>query len=434
MSKHRNIFLGDLLMTLFDRRRTVGEAADKRDIGALCRALMSEQGEISGLQLAGAILARYRGLDDNAKTAFFTSLCTAYDIDARLLAQLAERYAKAPNSEAFVALQQVAEPRRQELLRRLNQVPGGTAELVNMRVDLLARIAAHPDFQRIDWDFVHLLRSWFNRGFLVLRQISWDSSAKILERIVAHEAVHAINDWEDLRRRLHPPDRRCFAFFHPTMPDEPLIFVEVALTSAIPEAIDDLLREDRDPLRSAQMTTAAFYSISNCQKGLQGISFGNLLIKQVVDELSRELPQLETFVTLSPLPGFAAWIGSLPDPRLSNRLLAGGGEPAELRALASRYLADEKRIDGLPLDPVARFHLGNGAIIHDVHADADKTENGQAQSLGVMVNYLYDLSQTEKNHEAFVGKRAVAAHKSVRALAKTVAIGKAGDKDDQPAL
>ena len=416
----RNRFLGDLLSQLFDRRSLMRGKDDKRDIYELCAALLSAEGEVSGLRLASTILARYAALNDEEKTLFFVFLNTELDIDAQAVAALAASYANAPTPALFNDLCLASEPTRQELLRRLNQPVGATAELVAMRVDLLTRLKDNPDLARTNRDFVHLLRSWFNRGFLVLKQINWDTPARILDKIVAYEAVHQINDWDDLRRRLYPPDRRCFAFFHPAMPDEPLIFVEVALTDAIPGSIDAVLSDHRTPLEADQAKTAVFYSISNCQKGLTGISFGNLLIKQVVAELSLECPQIDAYVTLSPIPGLNRWLATQTEDAANGEatqaVLDQTAHPDTVRALAARYLLDAKRDDGLPLDPVARFHLGNGAEIFDVHAAADTSANGVAQSSGAMVNYLYDLTQTERNHEGFVMTKAVAASRAMKAL------------------
>jgi len=416
----RNRFLGDLLSQLFDRRSLMRGKDDKRDIYELCAALLSAEGEVSGLRLASTILARYAALNDEEKTLFFVFLNTELDIDAQAVAALAASYANAPTPALFNDLCLASEPTRQELLRRLNQPVGATAELVAMRVDLLTRLKDNPDLARTNRDFVHLLRSWFNRGFLVLKQINWDTPARILDKIVAYEAVHQINDWDDLRRRLYPPDRRCFAFFHPAMPDEPLIFVEVALTDAIPGSIDAVLSDHRTPLEADQAKTAVFYSISNCQKGLTGISFGNLLIKQVVAELSLECPQIDAYVTLSPIPGLNRWLATQTEDAANGQatqaVLDQTAHPDTVRALAARYLLDAKRDDGLPLDPVARFHLGNGAEIFDVHAAADTSANGVAQSSGAMVNYLYDLTQTERNHEGFVMTKAVAASRAMKAL------------------
>ena len=416
----RNRFLGDILSQLFDRRGLMRGKDDNRDIFELCAALLSSEGEVSGLRLASSVLARYATLNDDEKAAFFTYLNTELEIDAPHIAELANSYAEAPTPDLFKSLCHAAEPKRQELLRRLNQPVGATAELVAMRVDLLKLLKTNPDLARTNIDFVHLLRSWFNRGFLVLQQISWDTPARILDKIVAYEAVHEINDWDDLRRRLYPPDRRCFAFFHPAMPDEPLIFVEVALTETIPGSIDDVLSDERTPLDAEQAKVAVFYSISNCQKGLTGISFGNLLIKQVVAELSLECPELETFVTLSPIPGLTRWLQTQVDDldhgAAAQAALDHTISPEDLRAITARYLILAKRSDNMPKDPVARFHLGNGAEIHDIHAEADTSIKGMAQSSGAMVNYLYNLDLTERNHEAFATDATVAASRAAQQL------------------
>lgn len=416
----RNRFLGDLLSQLFDRRSSTRGKDDTRDVYALCQALLSAEGEVSGLRLAATILARYADMNEDEKTAFFQYLNADLDLDAQAIATLATEYAATPTPEVFGKLSTASEPKRQELLRRLNQPVGATAELVAMRVDLLARLKDHPDLARTNLDFVHLLRSWFNRGFLVLQQINWDTSARILDKIVAYEAVHHINDLDDLRRRLYPPDRRCFAFFHPAMPDEPLIFVEVALTDAIPGSIDAVLSDQRTPLEAEQAKAAVFYSISNCQRGLSGISFGNLLIKQVVSELSFTCPQIESYVTLSPIPGLNKWLAKQTDDEVcgisAQSVLDGSASADDVRAMAARYFMFAKRDDGMPVDPVARFHLGNGAKIHDIHAGADTSRNGAAQSSGAMVNYLYDLTQTERNHESYAMDGTVTASRAVRAL------------------
>jgi len=399
--------VSEFLSGLFDRRWIGGDKLEAQPIEALCDALLSTGGQVSGRQIASAILRRYERLEADKKLAFFHHLNDALDLDATAVAELAARYQDEPTPAHFAALSKAAEPRRQELFRRLNQAEGATAALVRMRVDLLRLVKAHPELKRTDMDLTHLLRSWFNRGFLVLRQISWDTPASILEKIVAYEAVHEIQDWDDLRRRLHPPDRRCFAFFHPAMPDEPLIFVEVALTQEVPGSIQKVLAEDRAPLQIEEARTAVFYSISNCQRGLAGISFGNLLIKQVASELAQALPQLTTFVTLSPIPGLRKWTEGQDLPTLP------------FDELAAHYLLEAKRSDGLPADPVARFHLGNGAAVLEVHADADASEKGDAQSYGVMVNYHYDLTQTEKNHEDFALQHSIATSKPIKAKARS---------------
>ncbi|MEP5152999.1 malonyl-CoA decarboxylase [Planktotalea sp.] len=416
----RNRFLGDILSTLFDRSGLVRGTDDTRDIYELCRALISEEGEVSGQKLAATVLERYRALEDDDKPAFFKFMNDEMDVDAEALTMLAAAYAANPTPNAFKSLSQAAEPKRQELLRRLNQPAGATADIVAMRVDLLKILKANPDLDRTNQDFVHLFKSWFNRGFLVLKAINWDTPARILDKIVAYEAVHQINDWDDLRRRLYPPDRHCFAFFHPAMPDEPLIFVEVALTETIPGSVTKLLSEGRTPLEAEDAKVAVFYSISNCQKGLTGISFGNLLIKQVVAELTMTFPDLKDFVTLSPIPGLNRWLETQTEDEehghIASAILDQTAQDQDLRAMAARYLLEAKRSDGMPVDPVARFHLGNGAEVYDIHANADTSENGLAQSSGAMVNYLYDLSLTESHHEDFALKAIVSAAKPAQTL------------------
>ncbi|WP_099827270.1 malonyl-CoA decarboxylase [Oceaniglobus indicus] len=400
--------LGDMLGTLLQRREVPGGARVERgDLAGLCDELLGTTGEISGLVLAREILERYAALDEAGKIAFFGHLVRALGIDPARVRATLEQYENAPDGATYRAFAIAAEPRRQELVRRLNALPGATARLVSMRADLLALLPRHPDLAPLDVDFCHLLSSWFNRGFLLLQPVDWESPAVLLEKIVAYEAVHAIDSWDDLRRRLYPADRRCFAFFHPAMPGDPLIFVEIALTRGIPGSIQSVLAEDRAPLAAEDADTAVFYSISNCQAGLAGISFGNSLIKQVVADLSASLPGLKTFVTLSPVPGLMRWIGD-------------GDRPADLRPLAAHYLLDAKRDDGQPLDPVARFHLGNGASVHRLHADADTSPRGQRQSGGVMVNYAYDPAKISQNHEGFAKSGTIAATSEVRKLAQQV--------------
>lgn len=403
--------LGDLLATLFERRPAAHVAKGGEPLPDLCRALLSGRGEVSGMKLAAAVLARWRDAGAEERAAFFRFLADDLDVDPERVAEAAVAYGEARDAARLRALLDAAEPPRQELLRRLNQAPGGTADLVAMRVALLSAIRAEPGLARVDLDFQHLFASWFNRGFLVLRRIDWESPAALLERLIAYEAVHEIESWDDLRRRVAPEDRRCFAFFHPSLPDDPLIFVEVALTRGVPGAVGPILARDRAPLRAEAADTAVFYSISNCQEGLRGVSFGNSLIKQVVEVLSRETPQLSTFVTLSPIPGLARWAaetGAAPE---------APPEGDALRALAARYLLEAKTPDSQPRDPVARFHLGNGAEVHAVNAAADLSPRGLAQSFGAMVNYLYDPARVEANHEAYAAAGVVAASRGARMLA-----------------
>ena len=339
---------------------------------------------------------------------------------------------------------QAAEPPRQELFRRINRAPGGTAAIVAMRRTLLQSLRKRPELRALEADFLHLLSSWFNPGFLEMQKVDWGSPARLLEQLIEHEAVHEIDGWDDLRRRLEP-DRRCFAFFHPQLPDEPLIFVEIALLHEMPAAIAPLIDKRSVPLRPEQFKVAAFYSISNCQPGLRGVSLGNFLIKRVAEQLQRDLPQLKTFCTLSPIPGFAGWLTATTDfadlgvtrrasterlPQARGRVLeALDGDlsgltsakvlhamPAQTReallSLCAAYLMHVPR-QGKG-DPVARFHLDNGARLERINPFADLSRNGLKQSCGLMVNYLYDLQRIETNHEKFINgevahARAVAA-------------------------
>lgn len=408
-------FFSDLLGTLFERRNTPLAllGSDSRSITELAGDLLGSHGEVSGAILSQRILDRYMSMDHAGKLEFFNFLTNELGIDTDSVQQALAAYRENESGSTYRTLMANAEPPRLELIRRLNQAQGAMGTLVAIRQDLLKLSKANPHLQILDQDFRHLFKSWFNRGFLVLRPIDWETPAHLLEKIIEYEAVHAIDDWDALRQRLQPADRRCFAFFHPAMPDEPLIFVEVALTRGIPVSIQDLLSEDRDEIHGETADTAVFYSISNCQDGLSGISFGNSLIKQVVADLSARFPNLETFVTLSPIPGLVRW---LDDQGIDAASLEG----EQQRAWAANYLLRAKSSNGAPLDPVARFHLGNGAKVHQVHAGADASKNGLRQSAGVMVNYLYDRSQIAANHEQFITNREIAASDAVRKLAGEV--------------
>ena len=406
--------LAELLSTVFERRQRTGQSApsDGRPLQELADALVGSAGETSGLALAEEILTRFETEDDDGKIAFFRHLATAMNIAPEDVRATLSTYEKDPSKTSYRAFMAAAEPKRQELIRRLNRLPNATGMLVRMRADLLRLGRGEPELEALDMDFRHLFLSWFNRGFLVLRPINWESPAHILEKIIAYEAVHAIDSWDDLRRRLEPSDRRCFAFFHPSMPDEPLIFVEVALTNGVPGSVQMLLSEGRSAIPTSDADTATFYSISNCQAGLASISFGNSLIKQVASDLATEVPSLATFVTLSPIPGLTGWLQS-------EGIAWKEADAERLRRYAADYLLNAKRGGGQPLDPVARFHLGNGAIVHRVHADADTSDKGRAQSAGTMVNYLYDLGKIAQNHERFATTQEVVASAEVKSLAAT---------------
>ncbi|CAN5462440.1 malonyl-CoA decarboxylase [soil metagenome] len=444
--------LGNLLTTLTTRGRSLlglsnsARAMSQAELIGLGETLLSRRGEATGVALAHTLLAGYSAASEADQIAFLKALADLFGPDmAELNAALATVRDKGTTPDAVSKLLKAAEPRRQELIRRLNLAPGGTASLVRMRAALLAHIKEHPALKHVDSDFVHLFASWFNRGFLVLQRIDWTTPANILEKIIRYEQVHAISNWDDLRSRLAPSDRRCYGFFHPQLVDEPLIFVEVALTRESPAAIAPLLDLTRAPIAAGEATTAVFYSISNTQKGLGGISFGNFLIKQVVEEIKRELPNVQTFVTLSPVPGFAAWLererasetSALIDAPARAALTAldtpnwaDDPETTErvkgaLLPLAAYYFLEEKTPRGQPVDPVARFHLGNGAQLERLNFLGDRSEKGMQQSHGLMVNYLYALDKIEANHEAYAEKGQIATSSSVRKMLPVRALAEA---------
>jgi malonyl-CoA decarboxylase len=405
-----------------------------REAIALCHALLSERGEVSGAALARDALAAYDALPANAFQPYISLLAKDFSPAPISIAAAAAAYAIDPSPYNLVALQRAVESPRQKLFRRLNVAPGATAALVDMRRRLLRELKANPDWVGVDADLEHLFGSWFNRGFLRLERIDWRTPALILEKLIEYEAVHEIAGWKDLHRRL-ASDRRCFAFFHPALPEEPLIFIEVALTERISTTVAPLLDPDSPEVDPARADCAMFYSITNCQDGLRGISFGNLLIKQVVHELGREFPRLKTFATLSPVPGFRAWLAgiardyavSVPDlARLDERDWFENAAVAErlrppLMGLCAHYLTAVKK-DDEPLDAVARFHLGNGARMEKLNWLADTSKPGMQRSAGIMVNYLYRLADVEKNHEAFVREHDVAASHELKKLARECAL------------
>jgi len=425
-------FLQELLTSVFSSHESSAEREDDRSLIDLCDALLSERGEMSGNRLARIILARFDQASDDEQVAFFDLLIARFDLNAEHVVRAAQHYAENNTATNLSILMDSVEPRRRELLRRLNRVPGATGQLVDMRERLLVQRKKHPELSRIDLDFQHLFTSWFNRGFLVLREIDWRTPANVLEKIIAYEAVHAINSWTELRSRLEPPDRKCFAFFHPAMLDEPLIFVEVALIQENPTSIESILAEDRDLITAQDAETAVFYSISNCQRGLAGVSFGNFLIKQVARELSALLPNLQTFRTLSPVSGFMEWLMRSDNDSedalfhdehaLANAVARGevttldDAQRLSLSRCVAHYLVEEQREDAQPLDPVARFHLGNGASLDRVLPMADMSAKGLQQSAAVMVSYLYDLGRVEENHEIYAQRREVITSSEVAAL------------------
>ncbi len=397
---------------------------------ALCHDLFSARGEASGMAIAREITELYRRMPDPARAALIERIVNEFGVDEEELAAAARDFAVTRGSDAYLRLAAAVEPPTQELFRRINIAPGATGAIVKMREHLLRLLPDHPELRRLDADLKHLLHSWFNRGFLEFERIDWHTPAAVLEKLIEYEAVHQIAGWDDLRRRL-AGDRRCFAFFHPALPGEPLIFVEVALTHGLPGEIASLIDSPpSDQVTSAD--TAVFYSISNCQPGLAGISFGNLLIKQVVDAISSELPKVTTFATLSPVPGFRRWIdtalrnASVPALTAAERTLLAKIEwlPSELarpdvkhalRRLCAHFLVNVKQNGQVP-DPVARFHLRNGASIDRINAAADLSEKGIRQSAGTMVNYLYGADDIVANHEGFAHDGRIALSPSIRKL------------------
>jgi malonyl-CoA decarboxylase len=434
-------FFGELLQTISERgrallarNRRVEATARSESLVELCEDLLSSLGEASGVARAREILGRYNELTTGPRIAFFEALAERFGTDPDRMAAAIAAWRERPAATTAAEVHAASEPRRQELFRRLNLAPGGTAALVHMREQLMDALDHRDDLAAVDEDFVHLFSSWFNRGFLVLRRIDWSTPAIILDKIIRYEAVHEISDWDDLRRRIDPSDRRCYAFFHPALVDDPLIFVEVALTRDIPAAIAPILSPEREVMEPDKMRTAVFYSISNCQRGLAGVSFGNFLIKQVVEEICREMPKLATFVTLSPVTNFAAWLkleraqdNSTALNEADKALFAALDEPDWWRAeetaarlqdplmrAAAWYFLRARNGRGLPVDAVARFHLGNGARLERINWLADTSERAMAQGHGLMVNYQYDLDDIEKNHEAYAESRTVVASSAVQ--------------------
>ena len=420
------------------RNHTRAQIAKARDVEHaidLCRALLSERGEVSGARLAGEVLSAYRRLDDGQVERFFDRLVEAFSVDPEAVRKAAEAYRLDASAANLLALQEAVESPRQELFRRCNMAAGGTAVLVDLRRRLLPTLANHPRRGEIDADLTHLFRSWFNRGFLTLQRIDWQTSAVVLERLIQYEAVHQIQGWRDLRRRLES-DRRCYAFFHPALPQEPLIFIEVALTRTVVARVQPLLDPDSPVDDPAHATCAIFYSITNCQKGLRGVSFGNVLVKQVVEDVGKEFPRVRTFATLSPIPGFRAWLAERAamapasiSPALAALVAKGdaitaadiAAAPAALQAemmeRCARYLISTDAGVGAQ-DSVARFHLANGARLERLNWMGDTSATGLLRSYGLTVNYDYRLADLERNHDAYANQYRVASSRAFQQLAR----------------
>jgi malonyl-CoA decarboxylase len=392
----------------FFNRRGGKNPATSEGLLDLAGALLSLRGKASGPSLASTFFDLYEASDKTARHAFLGQLHAQFARDRDSIDRAIAVWKEQPSEAAAALLNEATESPLHLLIRQLNLAPCGTQRLIAMREDLLDA-AQTPGLQELDREFEGVFESWFNAGFLELRRIDWNAPAAILERIIKYEAVHSINGWDDLRSRVEPVDRRCYGFFHPQMADDPLIFVEVALTDHLPSSIAQVIGEERETISPQQASYAIFYSISNCQEGLRGIPFGNFLIKQVVGLLQKELPQLRCFATLSPVPGFAKWLAK---ERGDSDVPAAD----ELGRLAARYLVLARSAKGGVADPVARFHLGNGARLQAIHTDGDLSAKGLRQSHGVMVNYLYDLDEIEANLLSLSELDTVATSEGVREL------------------
>jgi len=378
-------------------------------------SVMSTTGEVSSLVYSEHLLNLIEKLDDKSLYKFLNHLLSNYDIDTKKLTKDVKNYSSEKNDKNLQKIRISSEPQWIELFRRLNSTSNGTYRLVKLREKI--RAMNNPALKAFDSGLLKLFKYWFNPSFLVLEKIDWETPANILEKIIEYEAVHQINSWDDLRARLAPADRQCFAFFHPLIPNDPLIFVEVALTTGLPESIQNIIKLEREEIDIEDANTAIFYSISNCHNGLLGISFGNFLIKKVASNLKRELPDLNQFMTLSPLPGFMKWMEEY-SPISFERCSEKNCGDEELMKNAVKYLTKSERNDGMPNDPVSRFHIGNGASLEKINLNADTSEKGMMQSFGVMANYLYDLKVVEENHENFFKSKAVPVSNKIDSLKK----------------
>ena len=414
-------FFQNLLSSIMERSLLKSSYFRSKDFGILhedinkaLESVMSKSGEISSLVFAEHLSSLIEALNDEEFIEFFETLHAKYDLDAEALLRASNEYSKNKTQKNLELIFQASEPQWVKLFKRLNTVSEGTLRLVRLRERIRSLKQASPSLEFFDRSLLKLFKHWFNPSFLVLESIDWSTPANILEKIIAYEAVHEINSWDDLRARLAPDDRRCFAFFHPLMPNEPLIFVEVALSNKIPNTINEIITIDRSVTLNQDINTAVFYSISNCQEGLSGISFGNFLIKQVAHKLKQENDGLDKFVTLSPAPSFVRWLEE-------NSINLDSDEDMLLKQ-ALIYLTASDREDGLPNGPVAKFHLGNGAILERINLNADLSSKGLMQSKGVMVNYLYNLDTLEENHELFFKTKEVKQSDAIKSLRKKLQI------------
>ena len=424
---------------MFNLRQIISSIADagkqlfnKKDIKkndldsilSLCDDLISNKGAAFGITVARDITELYQTLSIDNKILFFKSINEKYRPSFTKVNEAIDVYKNSQNEKTLSDLFKVSEGKRRELFMRMNMAPNGTSIIVSLREDLLKILKENRDLVSLDEDLKHLFKSWFNPGFLKLKKITWDTKAAILEKIIKYERVHHMKDMNELKRRLGE-DRRFFSYFHPALDDEPIIFVQVALTNGLGRSIQEIMKQSSGDEK--KYDTATFYSISNCQEGLSRVTLGNFLIKRVVYEIQEELPHIKNFGTLSPIPGFVEWFSYLEESKIKNILgniknqdvmflkskdLKIGDKriidnKEAIIKLVSHYIVNEKNRDGLPVNDVSRFHLGNGAIVEDVIINANISENGFKRSFGVMVNYLYELKNIEKNHEEYMNKKKV---------------------------
>jgi malonyl-CoA decarboxylase len=414
--------IADAGQKLFNKKNI--KKNDLDSILSLCDDLISNKGAAFGITVARDITELYQTLSTDNKILFFKSINEKYRPSFTKVNEAIDVYKNSQNEKTLSGLFKVSEGKRRELFMRMNMAPNGTSIIVSLREDLLKILKENKDLVSLDEDLKHLFKSWFNPGFLKLKKITWDTKAAILEKIIKYERVHHMKDMNELKRRLGE-DRRFFSYFHPALEDEPIIFVQVALTNGLGRSIQEIMKQSSGDEK--KYDTATFYSISNCQEGLSRVTLGNFLIKRVVYEIQEELPHIKNFGTLSPIPGFVEWFSYLEESKIKNILgniknqdviflkskdLKIGDKriidnKEAIIKLVSHYIVNEKNRDGLPVNDVSRFHLGNGAIVEDVIINGNISENGFKRSFGVMINYLYELKNIEKNHEEYMNKKNV---------------------------
>ena len=422
-------FLNEMLNKVLKKKilfRSFNNSVDVNDnfsIETLLQKVLEARGESSSNIISEQLFKKIEDLDDSELLEFFRDISKKFDVEGSKILEAAKKYNQNNSAQNLETVLEASQPKRIEILSKLNSSYKGTIRLVKLREKLFLFLKKYPDLKRVDNDFLKLFKNWFNSGFLILKKINWSTPALILEKVIEYEAVHEINSWKDLRERLEPHDRLCFSFFHPSMQDEPLIFVVVALMDKVPEKIDDVLSEDRKILTKGSETTVVFYSISNCQIGLKGISFGDFLIKQVANAIRKDYPKIKDFVTLSPVPGFMKWL-KIKNPSLFNKIneinstkLLNSNKDEILKHTLD-YFFVSNRSDGFPNDSVTRFHLGNGAILDRINFCADESAKALNSSAGIMVNYRYDLSKIDKNHQMYFDEKKLNCSKSILLMKK----------------